>query len=283
MSNDPGILYVIATPIGNLDDISHRALTMLAAVDYIAAEDTRHTRRLLQQFAIETPMLSLHQHNEGQMADKLVDRLHGGQSIALVSDAGTPLISDPGFPLVRRCREAGIQVSPVPGASALIAALSVSGLPTDHFLFEGFVPRTQSARITYLQGLSKQAHTMVFYESSHRIAACIGDMAVVFGGQRPVFLAREITKLYEDLRLTTLAQLSKQMVEDSNLVRGEFVVVIAGLIPDVDDEIPEDVLRLLEILCAELPVKQAAALAAKHSGIKKNRLYQAALSLKEAP
>jgi len=255
-------------------------LTMLATVDYIAAEDPRHTRRLLQQYAIETPMLALHQHNEAQVADKLVDRLLGGQSIALVSDAGTPLISDPGFPLVRRCREAQILVSPVPGASALIAALSVSGLPTDHFLFEGFVPRTQTARIAYLQRLSKQAHTMVFYESSHRIAACIGDMEAVFGGQRPVFLAREMTKLYEDLRLTTLAQLSAQMVTDSNLVRGEFVVVIAGLTADIRDEIPEEVLRLLEILCADLPVKQAAALVAKHSGLKKNRLYQAALALK---
>ncbi|MGV6826853.1 MAG: 16S rRNA (cytidine(1402)-2'-O)-methyltransferase [bacterium] len=281
MSNGSGVLYVVATPIGNREDISARALRILREeVDVIAAEDTRHSRRLLQQHGITTPLIPFHEHNENRLGQRVLERLLNGESIALVSDAGTPLISDPGFDLVRRCRGAGVAVSPLPGPSALIAALSVSGLPTDSFLFDGFLPRTHGARLKRLQWLAEQACTVVFYESSHRILDCLRDLRTVLDAERPLFIAREISKQFEDLRLGTVAELLIQVEQDPNMQRGELVLVFAGKRLQ-ESGLDSESERILKILCDALPVKQAAALTAEISGLKKNLLYQKALELKK--
>lgn len=278
VSNASGTLYVVATPIGNRDDITRRAIEVLSQVDRIAAEDTRHSRPLLEHLGIQRPMLALHEHNEDAAAQHVLELLRAGESIALVSDAGTPLISDPGFPLVRACRAAGIAVVPIPGASALLAALSVSGLPTDRFRFEGFLPRKQQARLAALQDLRRETATMVFYESSHRVDQTLNDMCTVFGAVRPAVLARELTKLHETVIALPLEQLGQRVTADDNQRRGEIVLVVAGA-ESAAEQCVLAVDDLLQTLLDELPVRQAAALAARISGGKKNELYQRALAL----
>lgn len=278
VSNQSGSLWVVATPIGNLEDISARALRVLAEVDLVAAEDTRHSRRLLQHFGIDRPMLALHDHNEDQRATVLLQRLQAGESIALISDAGTPLISDPGYPLVRLCREVGVAVHPVPGASALVSALSVAGLPTDRFRFEGFLPRKPKLRREFLQQLATETATLVFYESSHRVRDTLDDMLASFGEARQAVLARELTKLHETVLSGSLADLAQALDSDENQAKGEFVLMLAGA-PEVVAATDQELDQSLRILMQELPLKQAAALAAKLVGVKKNAAYQRALQL----
>ena len=277
---ETGVLYIVATPIGNLDDISLRALEILKAVSLIAAEDTRHSRKLLGHYGINARLFALHDHNEQDVTDKLLDMLLGGENVALVSDAGTPLISDPGFYLVRAARQAGIRVIPLPGPSACIAALSVAGLPTDRFVFEGFLPARPVARAQRLHELASELRTLVFYESSHRICASIAAMAETMGHDRQATVARELTKTFETINSGTLAELLAWLQSDSNQQKGEFVVMLHGA-PARDAEIDADAERVLSVLMAELPLKQAAMLAAKITGLSKNRLYEAGLVIKE--
>lgn len=274
------VLYVVATPIGNLEDFSPRAVSILKGVDLIAAEDTRHSQLLLRHFGISTPMLALHEHNERTIVDGILERLRGNQAVALISDAGTPLISDPGFPLVRECHRQGLQVSPVPGPSAAICALSVAGLPTDRFFFEGFLPRTQAARCARLRGLKQEQCTLVFYESSHRLGDSIKDMVAELGADRQVLLARELTKLHETLISTNLSDLLEQVEVDPMQRKGEMVLLVAGSADEADAVQAAETKRILEIMLRELPVKQAAALTAQITGEKKNRLYRQALDLR---
>jgi len=281
VSIEQGTLYVVATPIGNLADISQRALDTLAGVACIAAEDTRHTARLLAHFGIATPQLSLHEHNEEARAAELVRRLQAGDSIALVSDAGTPLISDPGYRLVREARAAGLAVVPVPGPSALVAALSVSGLPTDRFAFEGFPAPRAMARRRQFEALRAESRTLVFYESSHRVAASLADMCAIFGDTREAVVARELTKAFEQVQAGTLAELVDWLAADANRERGEFVIMVAGqrVEPGMADE--GEARRVLALLLAELPVKTATRLAAELLDQPRNALYDLALSMKK--
>ena len=278
--NRAGVLYVVATPIGNLQDISARALEVLKAVSLVAAEDTRHSKKLLAHYGIGTALQSVHEHNEREVTDRLVQKLTAGADIALVSDAGTPLISDPGFHLVRSARQAGIRVVPVPGPSALIAALSVAGLPTDRFVFAGFLPSRQAARQLRLQGLAAETATLVLYESSHRIVDCLADMADAFGGDREATLARELTKTFETVLTGTLTDLLGQLQADLHQQKGEFVVMVRGASPRDRGEIDVASERVLAVLLSELPLKQAAALAAGITGLSKNVLYEQGLKLK---
>lgn len=280
MSNAPGQLFVVATPIGNLDDITLRAVKVLQQVDRILAEDTRHTRRLLDHLGISGPMLALHEHNESEASARLIALLAAGESLALVSDAGTPLISDPGFPLVRACRQQGYAVVPVPGPSAVVAALSVSGLATDRFRFEGFLPRKPQARLSFLQTLAREPATLVFYESSHRILASLRDLVSAFGADRLGVVARELTKVHETVRAAPLGELLAWAEADANQQKGEFVVLVAGAAKTESTAI-FDADVLLCTLLGELPLKQAAGLAAQITGQKKNALYQRALELVE--
>jgi 16S rRNA (cytidine1402-2'-O)-methyltransferase len=279
VSQRPGVLYVVATPIGNLEDISARALKVLAAVDVVAAEDTRHSGTLLGHFGIRAGLISLHDHNEAERAPFLVARLLAGESVALISDAGTPLISDPGFDLVRAARAAGITVTPIPGASALIAALSVSGLPTDRFVFEGFLPQKTAARRDRLAALTGESRTLVFYESVHRLKESLEDMAIVFGPERSAVLARELTKLHEGVQEASLQGLVEWAASDPAAGKGEAVVMVAGATVTEAAALDAEAERVLKVLLAELPVKQAAALAAAITGLKKNELYDRALQL----
>ncbi len=273
-----GTLYVVATPIGNLDDMSARALKVLAGVALIAAEDTRHSVRLLQHFGIETPLAACHEHNERDEGSRFITRLLAGDDVALVSDAGTPLISDPGYHLVRQARAAGVRVVPVPGACALIAALSAAGLPSDRFIFEGFLPAKAVGRRARLEQVKEEPRTLIFYEAPHRILECLEDMEAVFGGERPAVLARELTKTFETLKGLPLAELRAFVAGDTNQQRGECVVLVAGWSAPQDDQaISSDAMRVLDLLLAELPLKRAAALAAEITGVRKNLLYQAAL------
>lgn len=277
-SGRTGILYVVATPIGNLDDLTLRAQRILAEVALIAAEDTRHSSRLLQHLGISTPLAACHEHNERDQGDRFINRLLAGDDIALISDAGTPLISDPGFHLVRSARAAGIRVVPVPGASALIAALSAAGLPSDRFVFEGFLPAKRTQRQARLASLIKEERTLIFYEAPHRVLECLEDMAVAFGAERPAVLARELTKTFETLRDLPLGELRDWVASDANQQRGECVLLVGGWQPPVGEEsVDEEALRVLDLLLAELPLKRAAALAAQITGVRKNLLYQAAL------
>jgi 16S rRNA (cytidine1402-2'-O)-methyltransferase len=276
VSIDKGVLYVVATPIGNRDDISIRAIEVLRSVDLIAAEDTRHSRPLLQHLGIGTPLQAVHEHNERQLVDRLLARLRAGEALALISDAGTPLISDPGFPLVRACHRQGIRVSPIPGPSAAVTALSAAGLPTDRFRFEGFPARTATARREQFERLKDDTMTIVFYESSHRIAASLADMARVLGPERPAVLARELTKLHETIIHATLGELCDRVGREPDQRKGEFVVLVGGGQQD-PAQLSPDTERILRVLIAQLPVKQAASLAARITGEKKNRLYQLAL------
>lgn len=282
MSIEAGVLYVVATPIGNLGDISARALEILAEVDLIAAEDTRHSRNLLRHFGIESALMSLHDHNEQARLPTLLAELQAGKAIALISDAGTPLISDPGFRLVRELRENGIRVLPVPGPSSLLAGLSVSGLPTDRFAFEGFLPAKAAARRQRLQTLQDSPYTVVFFESSHRIRESVTAMAEVFGAERLAFIGRELTKRFEETVTGTLTQLNDWLAQSEVRRKGEFVVIIQSqLVADSSDESEAEALRVLTLLLGELPLKRAVALAAEITGIKKNHLYQQALALQQ--
>ncbi len=272
MSTASATLYVVATPIGNLADLSPRAQEVLRSVAAICAEDTRHTGQLLSHFGISRPLVALHDHNEEAMAQRVVARLLAGESLAVVSDAGTPLVSDPGFRLVRAARAAGIKVSPVPGACAAIAALSVAGLPSDRFVFEGFLPAKSSARRERLQRLASETGTLVFYESSHRIAESLADMAIAFGEERPAVVARELTKLFETVLDGTLAQLLATVQADDNQRKGEFVVMVQGAADDEEGKIAEG-RRLYSKLNEHLPPSTAAKLAAELSGAPRKALY----------
>lgn len=274
-----GALYVVATPIGNLEDVSVRALRILKEVALIAAEDTRTTRALLDRYGIITPMLALHEHNERDQARRLLTRLRAGESIALVSDAGTPLISDPGFHLVSGARTAGIAVHPVPGACAAIAALSVAGLPSDRFCFEGFLPPKTAARRARLRELGGETRTLVFYESAHRIVGSVGDLIGVFGSERRAVAARELTKRFETLLGGTLTDIATALSNDPNQQRGEFVLVVAGN-PDADALALAEGRRLYAALAKELPPARAAKLAAELSGASKRALYHRAIDRK---
>lgn len=273
-----GILYVVATPIGNLQDISARALEILRSVALIAAEDTRHSARLLREYGIATPLTACHDHNERERSHSLVQRLLAGDDLALISDAGTPLISDPGFQLVRQAREAGVRVCPVPGPCALIAALSAAGLPSDRFAFEGFLPARSSARRQRIEALAGETRTWIFYEAPHRLLECLADLCEVLGGERQVVLAREISKTFETIRGLPLAELHDWVRDDQNQQRGECVLLVEGAQEQLDDQVLDaPTLHVLKVLLDELPVKQASALAARITGVKKNRLYQQAL------
>jgi len=275
-----GSLYVVATPIGNLADLSARAIEVLGAVDRIVAEDTRHSRKLLQHYALQTPMTALHEHNERELAPQLVQQLVEGRSLAIISDAGTPLISDPGFNLVRLAREAGVPVVPVPGPSALICALSASGLPTDRFVFEGFLPARQTARKHRLEQLCRESRTLIFYESSHRIVESLQDMQALFGDQRQAVVARELTKQFETIHGDTLAALVQWVTADPNQQKGEFVVLVQGLAQVESQDVTPEAEQLLLLLLEELPIKKAAKLTARFTGLNKRALYDRALQIK---
>ncbi|WP_336604962.1 16S rRNA (cytidine(1402)-2'-O)-methyltransferase [Stutzerimonas stutzeri] len=276
-----GTLYVVATPIGNLEDISARALRVLTEVALIAAEDTRHSARLLQHFGISTPLAACHEHNERDEGGRFIKRLLAGEDVALISDAGTPLISDPGYHLVRQARAVGIRVVPLPGACALVAALSAAGLPSDRFIFEGFLPAKQVARRARLELLREEPRTLIFYEAPHRILDSLTDMEEVFGPERPAVLGRELTKTFETLKGLPLAELRAWVASDSNQQRGECVLVLGGWqAPQGEETVDANALRVLRLLLAELPVKRAAAVAAGVTGVRKNVLYQLALQEK---
>lgn len=269
----PSTLYIVATPIGHLDDLSPRARAVLAAVDGILAEDTRQSNVLLRHAGIATPMQALHEHNEAARAEVIVARLRAGESLALISDAGTPLISDPGYRLVAAVRAAGFAVSPVPGPSALIAALSVAGLPTDRFAFEGFLPAKACERAARLSGLATETRTLVFFEAPHRVLETLAAMTGAFGAERRAVLARELTKRFETVLDGTLTELATRVQADADQQRGEIVLVIAGADPESADVRLAEGKRLYALLASELPPARAAKLAAQWSGVPKRALY----------
>lgn len=275
-----GSLYIVATPIGNLTDITQRAITVLSEVDYIAAEDTRHSARLLQHLNINKSLYAYHDHSDQKQVTKLCGDLVAGQSIALISDAGTPLISDPGYALVKAARQQGIPVIPIPGPCALIAGLSIAGLPTDRFTFEGFLPAKQQARQSRLHVLSAEARTMVFYESTHRIVDSLTDMANIFGAERIMTITRELTKSYETVLSGEIAELIECLQHDNQQQRGEFVLIVSGVQKQTPTTIDCAAAETMQILLGELPTKQAAAIGAKLTGIKKRDLYQWAVEQK---
>lgn len=281
MSFKKGSLYIVATPIGNMGDMTERAQKTLSDVDVIAVEDTRRSGQLLRNFEISTPMMAVHEHNERQICDSLLDRIEKGESIALISDAGTPLLSDPGYFLVNQARERDIHVVPIPGVSAVITALSVAGLPTDRFVFEGFLPAKSSARQQKLEKLKDDTRTVIFYEAPHRIVEMLKDCQLIFGGQRKVVLARELTKTFETVYGDALDALISWVEADDNQRKGEFVVLVHGAAAREETGVDAESERILLILLEDLPVKQAAALAANITGLKKNALYQHALGLKD--
>lgn len=273
-------LYVVSTPIGNLGDITPRAIEVLKQVDVIAAEDTRHSKKLMSHFGIDTPMIPCHDHNERQQTVSLLARLGKGESVALVSDAGTPLISDPGYFLVREVREAGYKVVPVLGACALIAALSVSGLATDRFYFEGFLPAKSSGRKKKLTELAELTSTWAVYESTHRIVDSLADFKTVLGAGRYIVLARELTKAFETVLAGTVAEVERMLLDDSNQRRGEFVVLVEGEKKERVSEIDPQTAKLLGRLILELPPKKAAAIIADVTDYRKKELYNLALEMK---
>jgi len=273
-----GILYLVATPIGNLDDITQRAILVLGEVDFIAAEDTRHSQRLLSHLGIKTKLLAYHEHNEDYITSKFLDELEAGKSIAVISDAGTPLISDPGYRLVSQAHDRELRVVPIPGVCAAIAALSAAGLATDSFSFEGFPPAKQGARLQFFEKFSTSKQTLIFYVSCHRILETLQDMQTVFGAERRVSFAREITKTFETIKRMTLTTLIELVEGDANQRKGEIVLVVEGDREDVVDVTQSD--QYLSILLAELPVKQAVGLVVKMTGENKNDLYKRALELK---
>lgn len=275
-----GKLYVVATPIGNLADISFRAVETLKQVDLIAAEDTRHVKMLLQHYGISNKLVSLHQHNEDKASAVLLEKLFTGLSIALVSDAGTPLLSDPGMPLVKMVKDAGVTVVPIPGACALIAALSAAGLPVTRFSFEGFSPRTSSARKAFFSEKLNFESTWVFYESSHRILASLQDMIEIIPSGRQIVIAREITKLHETIIKTTLGDALNRVAEDENMRKGEFVVIVDGAVINKQEQLlTTEQEKILKLLMRECSIKTAVALAVEITGVRKKVLYQAALAI----
>ncbi|MFR2695818.1 MAG: 16S rRNA (cytidine(1402)-2'-O)-methyltransferase [Proteus mirabilis] len=275
-------LYIVPTPIGNLGDITQRALDVLSHVDLIAAEDTRHTGLLLQHFAINARLFALHDHNEQQKADQLISKLQQGLSIALVSDAGTPLINDPGYHLVNQCRKNGIKVVPLPGACAAITALSAAGLPSDRFCYEGFLPAKTKSRQDCLRDLAQEPRTLIFYESTHRLLDSLADMVTVWGEARYVVLARELTKTWETIQGMPVGELLNWVREDENRRKGEMVLIVEGYQKPQEDHFAPEVLRTLAILQKELPLKKAAAVTAEIYGVKKNALYKQVIEQNEA-
>lgn len=274
-------LYIVPTPIGNLSDITLRAIEVLKDVSAIAAEDTRHSGKLLQHHGIDTPLISYHDHGGEAQVERILNKLSRGQSVALISDAGTPLISDPGYRVVSVARSRGFQVVPIPGACALITALSAAGLPSDRFSFEGFPPAKHQARLSFYSLLNRDPRTIIFYESTHRIEESIEDLSESFGADRRCVVARELTKTFETFLEGSLTEVLVQIREDSNQKKGEFVVMVDGFSPE-DDEggLDPQSERVLKVLLEELPLKQASAIAAKITGEKKNKLYQWALAQK---
>jgi len=272
-----GTLFVVATPIGNLGDFSPRAREVLSAVQLIAAEDTRHTRQLLQSFGIETPLTSLHEHNEARKSDELIERLARGESLAIVSDAGTPIISDPGFDLIAGARRRGIPVVTVPGPCAAIAAISVAGLPADRFAFEGFLPAKSAARRAQLEALTNEPRTLIFYEAPHRLVETLADMSAVLGVQRSATISRELTKRFETTYSGTLAELADAARRDENMSRGEIVIVVSGSTAPPAQETTLNAEQLLRALLDELSPAQAAKVAARITGVKRSELYEIAI------
>lgn len=270
-------LYIVATPIGNLEDISRRALKILSEVTLIAAEDTRHSRILLQNFAIRTPLVAYHDHNESNATDTLIDKLLAGDDIALISDAGTPLISDPGYRIVKRAQESGIDVIPIPGASAMVAALSVAGLPTDRFHFEGFLASKSTGRRSRLEALQNLSSTLIFYEGPHRIEAMVADLVLVLGESRLGTISREMTKRFEQISYGSLADLLAKLQSGEIPAKGEFVVIVEGGEDHIGNYEEE---QLMSILIEELPPRKAAGIAHKLTGVSKKQLYEIALKLK---
>lgn len=280
-SEGAGKLYVVATPIGNLGDISARALAILAQVDLVAAEDTRTSGHLLAHHGIGTRLVALHEHNEMRRAPELVARMRRGETIALVSDAGTPAISDPGAQLVAQARAAGITVCPVPGANAAVAALSASGLAAPHFLFYGFLPPRAAARRSALEALRELPYSLVFYEAPHRITECVTELAAILGGGREIVIARELTKLYESIHCCRLDEAGAWLAEDANRQRGEFVLIVSGAPALAQEGLPAEAERVLRLLLKDLPLKRAVALAAEISHARKNELYARALEMRD--
>ena len=279
MSANSGRLAVISTPIGNLGDLSPRAREELAAAELVAAEDTRRTGQLLTTLGLSRPLVSLHEHNEGQRIGELLERLRAGARIALVSDAGTPLLSDPGFELVRRVAQEGVTIVAVPGPSAITAALSIAGLPTERFTFEGFLPARLAERRVRLGELAGETRTLVFFEAPHRIVECLEDMSAAFGGARRAAVARELTKVFETVYRGTLATLAEQSRSDANFTRGEITLVVAGAEPAVANDVRAQLDATLNVLLGELAPSKAAALAARLTGAKRNDAYARALEL----
>ena len=265
-------LFIVATPIGNLGDITGRAIETLSQVKLIAAEDTRHSRTLLTSLGINKPLVALHEHNEEAMAPKLVDQILAGESIALISDAGTPLLSDPGFRLVRLAIEKGIRVTPLPGPSAIVTALSIAGIPTDRFVFEGFLPARQAARGARLNALSGESRTLVFFESSHRILDCLADMARTLGPGRPVAVCRELTKQFETVLRGSITQVQELISSDANQQKGEFVLVVAGASENAEEKMSRAI-SMARALQEYLSASQAARIAAKLCGVSRRDLY----------
>lgn len=275
MNDSTGILYIVATPIGNLQDMTQRALETFAQVDLIAAEDTRHSGLLLSYYGIKKPFFALHDHNEQEKAHILVEKLKQGIDIALISDAGTPLISDPGFHLVRQCREAGIRVVPLPGACAAVTALCAAGIASDRFCFEGFLPAKSKARKDKLQSLAEEDRTLIFYESTHRILDMLDDLQTIFGADRYVVLAREITKTWETICGDKAQSLRRWLSDDPNRTKGEMVVIVEGKPKSYEaEEFSPQAVKALELIAKALPLKKAAAIVAELYGYKKNALYQ---------
>ena len=274
-----GVLHIVSTPVGNLDDITRRALAVLAEVDAVAAEDTRHTGRLLDELGIRQSLISYHDHNEQERTPQLLERLQRGDNLALVSDAGTPLVSDPGYRLVRACHQAGIRVVPIPGASALLAALVVAGLPTDRFVFEGFLPSKGSGRHAALRRISESAVTSVIYEAPHRILTLLDELKEVVESGREVVLCRELTKHFETVLPGSVVEIRDKVAADSNQQRGEIVLLVAPAPSQVVDD--AELARLARLLLAELPASRAAKVLAAWSGRKKNELYSWLESLVE--
>ena len=273
-------LYIVATPIGNLDDITLRAIDTLKRVDLIAAEDTRHSGLLLQHLGIKAKLFSLHDHNEQEKAHVLIEKLQSGLSIALVSDAGTPLINDHGYHLVKACRENDIKVVPIPGACAAIAALSVAGLPSDKFIYEGFLPAKSKARQDSLASLITEPRTMIFYESTHRLLETLKDMQTIFGADKQIVLAKELTKTWETIVSFPVNELIDWLNQDASRQKGEFVLIVAGY-TESNKDIDPKAINTLKLLQKELPLKKAAAITAEIYGLKKNQLYQIGLNLEE--
>ena len=272
-------LYIVPTPIGNFADISARALEVLKQVSLIACEDTRHSGRLLSHFGIETRKTALHDHNERDRAQWIVEQLNAGQSVALISDAGTPLISDPGYHLVKHVRDAGHKVIPLPGPCAAITALSASGLPSDRFSFEGFLPAKEKGKTDKLQALQEDPRTLIFYESPHRIVQSLESIVKVFGEDRTIVMAREVTKTFETFLCGTAAEVLATVISDENQQKGEIVIMCHGFVQQDDDVMSTVALETLKLLAAELPLKKAAAIAAQIHGLKKNALYKLGLEL----